>query len=391
MQTKTTLFFLFVLSQMVVLTFYHFDAVDKIGVVANYSRQRWDNSSSFYEFVFTSKEANKRSNKQGFLSSIGESISDTTGAISEWIKTIISERFVADPPPSYLTNGEVKDKPFAPQIREQVFLLILITSHPKASSRRTLIRKTWAGTIDSKGLKGKAAKSTKTGSSNKNVYCVFTMGFSNDVHLDKHVETEFYKFGDIIRVDSKEEYKNLVTKIWGAFGWAIGVHPKYVLKADDDVYVNIPQFINWLKTPELPANLYAGFVHYRAFVYRNHGSRWFVSRVEFPASHFPNYCAGPFYVFTGSFLKKLYANSQRFKRFQVEDAYFGVVAKSVGLKPYHAGSAFLLDNNLHNTLTRIPDSRFKELCVLGHGLLEREIEFIHGRYVKIAEKDNKKG
>lgn len=386
MDSKVALFLLFLVSQLAVLTFYHFDAVDGIGHIIKYSRSRWVNSS-VYNFAFLNKKKTETesSNDQGFLSTIGETVSD----VKEWFASVLSEPFNALPPPSYLTNGDVRDKAFAPQIREQVFLLILITSHPKSSSRRNVIRNTWAGTTRSK-RNGRPGKSTNTASLNKNVYCVFTLGFANDVHLDHHVETEFYKYGDIIRVDSKETYRTLVDKIWGSFGWAVSVHPKYVLKADDDVYVHVPRFISWLQNPQLPRKLYAGFIHYRGYVYRDHGSRWFVSRAQFPGSHFPNYCAGPFYVFSGNLLKKLFANSQKFKKFQVEDAYFGLVAKSIGIKPYHAGRAFLLDNNLHTTLPMIPDSRFQELCVLGHALQEQEISYIHGRYVKIAEKEKKK-
>lgn len=388
LQGKAAVFLVFLVSQILVLTFYHFEAVDKVSVVVNYGRQRWTNSSSFYEFVFDKKREKEASNQPGFLSSIGNSISNSASSIGDWIRTKYEDHFESDPGQvSYLTNGNVKDKAFAPQIGDQVFLLILITSHPKSSSTRTTIRKTWAGTINSKKLRRKPGKSMNIGSSKRNVYCVFSLGFSNDVHLDRSVETEFYKFGDILRVDSKDDYKNLVVKIWGGFEWARSVHPKYVLKADDDVYVNIPEFINWLENPVLPKQLYAGFIHYRAFVYRDHNSKWFVSRVEFPGSHFPEYCAGPFYVFTGSLLKRLVAQSKKHKKFQVEDAYFGVVAKSIGLKPYHAGSAFLLEHYFPPAeIARIPDSRLKELCMMGHGLHEREIQYIHSRYEKIYKK-----
>jgi len=386
--SKAAVFLLFLLSQLVVLTFYHFEAVDKVGVVVNYGRKRWTNSSNFYEFVFAKKQAKQPSKQPGFLSSIGKTLSDSASSVTDWITSTYDDFFDSGTDQvSYLTNGDVKDKPFAPQIKEQIFLLILITSHPKSSSTRTTIRKTWAGTINSKKFKRKPAKSMNIGSSKRNVYCVFSLGFANDVHLDRHVEKEYYKYGDIIRVDTKDEYKTLVNKIWGGFEWARSVHPKYVLKADDDVYVNTPQFINWLENPELPKQLYAGFIHYRAFVYRDHNSKWFVSRVQFPGSHFPDYCAGPFYVFTGNLLKRLVAQSKVQKKFQVEDAYFGVVARHIGLKPYHAGNAFLLEHYFPLAeITRIPDSRFEELCVMGHGLHEREIQYIHGRYEKIAKK-----
>ncbi|EDO45482.1 predicted protein, partial [Nematostella vectensis] len=170
-----------------------------------------------------------------------------------------------------------------------------------------------------------------------NIYCLFSVGFSGDVELDQRMENESFEYGDILRVDQKESYKNLVGKVQDSFKWALRVQPKYILKADDDVYVNFPRLLNWLHEPSIPEKLYAGFVHHRAFIHRNPSSKWYVSKKDFPEKYFPNYCAGPFYIFSGNILKDVHMESLKKPRFQVEDAYFGWLARSVGVTPLDMG------------------------------------------------------
>lgn len=392
MQSKINVFILFVAVQTIVLTLYEFNAVDKVNVAVNYGRERWKNSSGIYDFVFQKKKGQKNfeesSNEPGLFASVSESLSNAKQVTIDWIHSYLWKKSVVIlPPPSYITGGDIRNHAFAPKITDKnVFLLVLITSKPSSLSRRNVIRKTWAGTVDSKHKTGQVAKSINANPKfGSNVYCVFTVGFSNDANIDEQVESEYLAFGDILRIDKRESYRNLVHKIWGSFGWAISVKPKFILKADDDTYIHLPNLITWLHDKHLPTKLYTGFVHYRGQVYRNKQSRWFVSRSEFPGQYYPNYCAGPFYVFSANVLKQLYDASQRITRFQVEDAYFGLVARSIGLKAYHAGNHFLMDNNLPSTFPMIPDKRLKELSALGHGIDSLAIEFLHDKYTRIKE------
>ena len=71
--------------------------------------------------------------------------------------------------------------------------------------------------------------------------------------LDQKIKDTFAmekeKFMDIVELDIKEKYKNLVNKITGLFQW-VYVHcnnPEYILKVDDDVFLNSYLLINYLK------------------------------------------------------------------------------------------------------------------------------------------------
>lgn len=61
------------------------------------------------------------------------------------------------------------------------------------------------------------------------------------------MEKEKYK--DIVELNIKEKYKYLVIKITALLQW-IFVHcnnPEYILKVDDDVFLNSYLLINYLK------------------------------------------------------------------------------------------------------------------------------------------------
>ncbi|EDO39939.1 predicted protein [Nematostella vectensis] len=286
-------------------------------------------------------------------------------------------------------DDSIRDRAFGPIFVERVFLLILITSHPKASSRRDLIRKTWAGTSKSKYLTGLPAKSTNVSPTypQSTIYCVFTVGFANDAGIDRYVERESNRFGDILRINKRESYRNLVEKIQGSFEWALSVKPQYILKADDDVYVNMPKLISWLHSPRIPPKIYAGFVHYRAFIQRDPSHRWFVSRSLFPEGRFPPYCGGPFYLFSGNILQKIHKASLKQKRFAVEDAYFGVLARRIGIRPFDVGrTLWFWDKELDLTSTSWTNTRLRNTAVIGDGITDSGIQYLHERYKKIKQR-----
>ena len=71
-------------------------------------------------------------------------------------------------------------------------------------------------------------------------------------------------FNDIIYGDVYEHFLNLTFKIQMVFEWAVTYCKfEYLLKADDDVFVNIPSLLEFLRHKDTPKNkLYAGHVNY---------------------------------------------------------------------------------------------------------------------------------
>ncbi|EDO40978.1 predicted protein, partial [Nematostella vectensis] len=200
------------------------------------------------------------------------------------------------------------------------FVLFLVTSMPESFERRQLIRTTWANT---------------RGQPDVTIYCVFMVGISTIAKYNRRIAKEASILGDIYRTKIEESYRNMIFKVWDAYKWALGVSPKYIFKADDDIYVNIPRLIHWLKTDQnIKENLYAGYVVYKQKIERDEENDWFVNSTDLQQGTYPNYCIGPYYIFSGNLLEGLIHAASKRQKFPVEDAYMGVVMRDNYVTPY---------------------------------------------------------
>ena len=100
----------------------------------------------------------------------------------------------------------------------------------------------------------------------------------------------------MIRADYYEHYRNQSLKIQMAFEWAARYcNFSYLLKADDDVFVNTKRLVDVLKLKTTPTkSLYMGQLQHNAFVHRD--GKWGVSFKEYPGIHYPDFCSGAGFV-----------------------------------------------------------------------------------------------
>ena len=216
-----------------------------------------------------------------------------------------------------------------PNLPRKLHLLILTPSAPKNSEQRNAIRKTW-GNVSTYCTD--CSEGTQHGHNDWKV--IFLIG-RKGVHADSEVENESRKNGDILIGEFEDSYQNLVLKTLTGFSWAVTVNCTYVLKADDDVYVHTPRLIKWLSNPKLPSRLYAGQVHARAEPVRRTNSKYFVSKKTYSQPRYPPYCGGPFYILSRNVLGGILDAARGFAPLHIEDAYMGILARSVGVSPVH--------------------------------------------------------
>ncbi|XP_018430903.1 PREDICTED: beta-1,3-galactosyltransferase 4-like [Nanorana parkeri] len=134
-----------------------------------------------------------------------------------------------------------------PKCRTDLLLLILVTTHPGHRDSRNAIRKTWA--------------SPSTGTSGR-WRAVFLVGRTLDVELDWHIHHEQKMNADILMGDYRDSYRNLTLKVMHGMKWAVErCRPRYILKTDDDCFVNTHYLPSFLRD-RLPgtAHLYVGAV-----------------------------------------------------------------------------------------------------------------------------------
>lgn len=115
-------------------------------------------------------------------------------------------------------------------------LIILILSAPTNFERRKVIRETWL----------------KLKPSDENVFKVkhyFVIGVvSLPLDSNKLISKEQIQYNDILMLPIEDSYKNLTEKMKLSFQWLdtqydYGLGFKYVLKCDDDSFVNLNQFV----------------------------------------------------------------------------------------------------------------------------------------------------
>ena len=156
-------------------------------------------------------------------------------------------------------------------------LIILIQSRISHFSERMLIRNTW-------GNVPKSEESTWGG--------YFLVAQSQHEGDSQFLNREFEQFKDMVIGDTPENFYTLSLKLQMGFAWSLNYCKfKYILKSDDDVFVNIRRVFQFLEESDTPkTNLYTGRVNYNAKVLRT--GRYRVTKAEYEKEVYPRYCSG---------------------------------------------------------------------------------------------------
>ncbi len=115
-------------------------------------------------------------------------------------------------------------------------LFVAVISAPKYFHKRDIIRRTWQRHLQTQ--------------SDLNLINLAGFGFivgltEGDYEIQKRIEEESKTYGDILQIEMIDDYYNLTLKVVGLLNW-INDHCSrvdYVLKVDDDVYVNAQNLI----------------------------------------------------------------------------------------------------------------------------------------------------
>ena len=247
-------------------------------------------------------------------------------------------------------------------ITDQLFILVLINSAAGSQAyyhKRMAIRNTWGKPVG------------------RNQWRVtFFLGKSNKQEIDKNRLKEAQKYEDIIIGDFPDSYRNITQKLMMAFKWASQQNYKYLLKTDDDVYINIPSLINWIKNRANPNEaLYAG-VLYRADVIRDQSHRHFVAWKDLPQKRYPWYPKGALYVLSSEVVQDMVQITSRVKMITVDDAYIGVLASYLGVRPVYL-HGFIQWNFLPKLIELFDKCTYMNIIGMADNLTPDDIYFVH--------------
>lgn len=267
------------------------------------------------------------------------------------------------------------------------FALLVIPSATNNTRERIGIRQTWgqwAGsnimmlpfeelktirTMSGMNLKKPTIEKMQVSTPRK-VKLVFLLGKGRGKEpISEVVQKESQLFGDIVVEDFIDSYTNLNLKTVFMLKWVHRNCPmvKFVMKVDDDVFVNVPKLQSSLlnesatKIPLLAGNLICG-----ARPIHDQWSKWYTPQYMFRGGKYPNYLSGTGYVFSADLVEPLMNVALSVPYFHLEDVFLtGICAKKLGVRP--------VDNLGFSYQTRaISPCVYKEV-IMGHEVLPSDM------------------
>ncbi|XP_036606188.1 beta-1,3-galactosyltransferase 2-like [Trichosurus vulpecula] len=221
------------------------------------------------------------------------------------------------------------------------FLLMLVMTQPQDTGIRQAIRQTWGNETLVPGVV---------------IRRLFVLGLPQPLfaqELRALLEEEDREHGDLLQVGFLDTYHNLTLKILTGLEWMAQYCPTahYVLKVDNDVFLNPSFLVHQVLWPNGPRQLdfITGYIYRDARPERRPGHKWYMPPELYSQNEYPDYCAGPGYVMSGSLALRILTIAQRFKAIYVEDVFVGLCLKQLGVKPTPAPpNTFLMLRRKYN-------------------------------------------
>ncbi|XP_002740042.1 beta-1,3-galactosyltransferase 1-like [Saccoglossus kowalevskii] len=265
-----------------------------------------------------------------FAGSGDDEFSDPT----QWSITKTQEQFSAILSNYTLTGSNVNNFDFpylfnpsgicnVPRSINNVFVLMMTPISPLKADKRAVIRNVRGRLKEVDGYQ---------------IRHVFVMGRPtvNVSSILNTLKLESDTFMDLVVLDFDDSYYNLTLKTMMLLRWAVTYCPnaKYVMKVDDDVFVNLDNLIPLLS--EAPREGYAvGYVYVQSKPIRKTWNKWYVSEEEWSYEFYPPYPTGPAYVLSMDVARAVLKSARRIRMFRMEDVYIGMNLLKLSIKPVH--------------------------------------------------------
>ncbi|KAG7158211.1 N-acetyllactosaminide beta-1,3-N-acetylglucosaminyltransferase 2-like [Homarus americanus] len=152
------------------------------------------------------------------------------------------------------------------------------------------------------------------------------------------LKAENDKFGDVVVTGSEESYFNLTLKTAHLLHWAATncLSSTYIVKVDDDVYVNVEMLLHVLSVPRnytILGKVCTSCVPFRGAPLSLGKALRFFSNVattrHMPLTAFPPFAMGPSYVITPDMIPLLMEAAQQMVHFSYEDVFWTGLAVEV--------------------------------------------------------------
>ncbi|XP_050538599.1 beta-1,3-galactosyltransferase 5-like [Daktulosphaira vitifoliae] len=212
-------------------------------------------------------------------------------------------------------------------------IIALIHSAPNHYDKRQAIRNTWA----------------------KMIPTLFFMGLSDSNITQNKIIEENQSYNDIVQGNFIDSYRNLTYKHVMVLKWTLYYCPsaRYLLKTDDDTFVNAPyllEILNHKLSPLGARNLLMCELSMYFMVKRSYRSKWRVSYAEYPDRWYPIYCRGWAIIYSPDVIYKLYKEAQVTPYFWIDDVHItGTVAIKQNITVTDLGKLVVKESDIINT------------------------------------------
>lgn len=191
-------------------------------------------------------------------------------------------------------------------------LLLVVKSHAGHRENRAALRDTWGGA-------GAA------------VCTVFLLGRAEQEADQAAVLEESRRHGDILQWDFRESFFNVTLKELLFWRWfcpeRLGAAP-YVLRTDDDVFVDVGGVLALLRLHRGPAHpLYLGHAFVGTYPVRLWWNKYYVPQSLYHDGPYPPYLGGGGYLVSRETVRLLLGAAASVPLFPIDDVYVGMCAQ----------------------------------------------------------------
>ncbi len=245
-----------------------------------------------------------------------------------------------------------------------VDLLMVIKSVITQYDRREVIRQTWG---KEQVINGKRIKT------------LFLLGMSSNeeerANHQKLLEFEDKIYGDILQWDFMDSFFNLTLKEIHFLKWFSTYcgNTRYIFKGDDDVFVSVPNLLEYLEVSKNLKDLFVGDVLFKAKPIRKKQNKYYIPQALYNKTLYPPYAGGGGFLMDGPLARKLYGACETLELYPIDDVFLGMCLEVLQVTPirHDAFKTFGLVKNKTSRLNREP-CFFKSMIVV-HKLLPPDL------------------
>jgi len=213
------------------------------------------------------------------------------------------------------------------EVSDKNLILMIVSTARYNFELRQVIRETWGSVLQHDVIDENGTITTW------NFRLIFIVGLpivTEGPFHNRQLAEESEIFSDIIMGNFTDTYRHLSYKHLLSYKWVLNYCPtaRFILKADDDAFVNIYHVVNMLhKVQQECMFICAKNVGQPAMRDKDFKTR--VTVEEWPEVEFPPYCTGYGYLATTAVIPKLYSLRHRVPFLYIEDVFVTGILRTV--------------------------------------------------------------